>query len=278
MTLPKSTQKITDKLNQKMNISNTSELWLGKRKLHASSFEFTENSDSNPTSIISKHASSHGLVSAIIHSYTLHQHLRLSPDDVWLTIAQCISRHIWNNAERFRYLFVSHEGHEDVFVDARDIIGYVNQNFIGDWSQAISRLSKTIDKRVKKVGLKQHLECDFSISTISCGIPTPCWDGWIGALFPYGKSEGKIMNNTIIPDEVPSGLVHVPFNLGILAESFKLKFAAGFFGARQVKVNDEYVISPVIGGYSSFSAPPGYKVIEVYPFNNPLRITFWTPS
>ncbi|CAJ0837971.1 13257_t:CDS:2 [Entrophospora sp. SA101] len=167
MTLPKSTQKITDKLNQKMNISNTSELWLGKRKLHASSFEFTENSDSNPTSIISKHASSHGLVSAIIHSYTLHQHLRLSPDDVWLTIAQCISRHIWNNAERFRYLFVSHEGHEDVFVDARDIIGYVNQNFIGDWSQAISRLSKTIDKRVKKVGLKQHLECDFSISTIS---------------------------------------------------------------------------------------------------------------
>ncbi|CAJ0847998.1 3429_t:CDS:2, partial [Entrophospora sp. SA101] len=200
-------------------------------------------------------------------------------DDVWLTIAQCISRHIWNNAERFRYLFVSHEGHEDVFVDARDIIGYVNQNFIGDWSQAISRLSKTIDKRVKKVGLKQHLECDFSISTISwyepvitqfvaiykgdvdeifwsmvifntpysSGIPTPCWDGWIGALFPYGKSEGKIMNNTIIPDEVPSGLVHVPFNLGILAESFKLKFAAGFFGARQVKVNDEYVISPVIG-------------------------------
>ncbi|CAJ0827312.1 3244_t:CDS:2 [Entrophospora sp. SA101] len=281
MTLPKSTQKITDKLNQKMNISNTSELWLGKRKLHASSFEFTENSDSNPTSIISKHASSHGLVSAIIHSYTLHQHLRLSPDDVWLTIAQCISRHIWNNAERFRYLFVSHEGHEDVFVDARDIIGYVNQNFIGDWSQAISRLSKTIDKRVKKVGLKQHLECDFSISTISwlepvitqfvaiykgdvdeifwsmvifntpysSGIPTPCWDGWIGALFPYGKSEGKIMNNTIIPDEVPSGLVHVPFNLGILAESFKLKFAAGFFGARQVKVNDEYVISPVIGWY-----------------------------
>ncbi|CAJ0746198.1 16288_t:CDS:2, partial [Entrophospora sp. SA101] len=32
------------------------------------------------------------------------------------------------------------------------------------------------------------------------------------------------------------------------------------------------------GGYSSFSAPPGYNVIEVYPFNNPLRITFWTPS
>ncbi|CAJ0630301.1 16149_t:CDS:1, partial [Entrophospora sp. SA101] len=31
-------------------------------------------------------------------------------------------------------------------------------------------------------------------------------------------------------------------------------------------------------GYSSFSAPPGYNVIEVYPFNNPLRITFWTPS
>nr|CAG8544794.1 15237_t:CDS:2 [Entrophospora candida] len=70
----------------------------------------------------------------------------------------------------------------------------------------------------------------------SSGIPTPCWDGWTGAWFPYGKSGGKIMNNTIIPDEVPSGLVRVPFNLGS-------------FGARQVKVNDEYVISPVIGWY-----------------------------
>ncbi|CAH1767145.1 12691_t:CDS:1 [Entrophospora sp. SA101] len=336
---PKSTQKITDKVEPKNEHLEHVELRHGERKLHVSSFEFTENSGSNPTSIISKHASSHGLASAIIHAYTLHQHLRLSPDDIWLTIAQGISRHIFNNAERFRYLFVDHEGQEDVFVDARDIIGY---DFLGDWPQAISRLSGAIDKRVKKVGLKQHLECDFSTSTNSsitasqiilldamkkyfryrlrggCGIPkvtldgtledwlhlqekvakirdlgleldfwldrlepvitqfvatykgdvdenfwsmaifntpyssgmpTPCWNGWIGALFPYGESGRQIMRNEIIPAEVPSGLVYVPFNLGILAENFKLKFAAGFFGARQVKVNDEYVISPVIGWY-----------------------------
>jgi hypothetical protein len=350
MTSSKSTQKITDKLEQKNERLEHKDVkvyfkpWSDKIKLHAFSSDFAENSDSNPTSIIWNHASSHGFVSAIIHAYTLHQHLRFSPDDVWLTITQGVSTHIVKNAERFRYLFVNHEGQENVTIDAEDIIGRLNGNFIGDWPQAIARLSDYIDKRVKKVGLKQHFECDFSTSTNAsitasqiilldamkkyfrynmrggCGIPkvtldgtledwlhlqekvakirdlglkldfwldrlepviaqfvstykgnvdekfwsmvifdvpygsgslTPCWNGWIGALFPYGESGFQITKNEIVPHEVPSGLVHVPFGLSIMEENFKLSFAAGFFGARQDKVNEEYVISPVIGWYIS---------------------------
>ncbi len=238
------------------------------------------------------------------------------------------------NAERFRYLFVDHEGQKDVTVDAEDIIGHVNRKFFGDWPQAIARLSDTIDKQIKKVGLKRHLECDFSTSSkasiaasqiilldamkryfryvlrggcgipkvtldgtledwlhlqekvakirdlglgldswldrlepviaqfvstykgdvdekfwsmvifdvpYASGVPIPSWNGWIGALFPYNDSGFQITKNSNIPGEVPSGLVYVPFDLSIGSEIFNLNFAAGFFGARQDKVNEEYV-------------------------------------
>ncbi|RIA94175.1 hypothetical protein C1645_760767 [Glomus cerebriforme] len=354
MTSPRSTQKITDKVEPKDqllvhgDIKDYYKPWSDKLKLRAFSSDYAENSHSNPTSIIWEQSTPHGLASAIINAYTLHQHLRFSPDDVWLTIVQGVSNHISYNAERFRYLFVNHEGKEDVMMDARDILGYVSGNFIGDWPQAITRLTDAIDKRVKKVGLKQLFECDFSTSTNAsitasritllhamkeyfmfslrggCGIPKvtldgtlkdwlhlqekvtklrdlglnldfwldrlepvitqfiatykgnvdedfwnmvifqvpkigasgydvmgtqSCWDGWISSLFPYNESKMKIVKNSILPSEIPSGLVHVPFKLSIEEENFKLSFAAGFLGARQDKINEEYVVSPVIGWY-----------------------------
>jgi hypothetical protein len=45
----------------------------------------------------------HGLAAAIFHAYNNHQHLILTPDDIWLTIAQGVSQHINYNAEKFRY-------------------------------------------------------------------------------------------------------------------------------------------------------------------------------
>jgi hypothetical protein len=49
---------------------------------------------------------------------------------------------------------------KEVFLDARDIIGYVNGNFTGDWP-AITRLSDAVDEKVKKVDLKEIFECNF---------------------------------------------------------------------------------------------------------------------
>ncbi|CAI2179166.1 17743_t:CDS:1 [Funneliformis geosporum] len=350
MNSPRSTQKITDKVEPKNEFLKHGDIksyfkpWTDKYKLRAFSLDHAKRSESNPTTVIWEPATSHGLASAIIHAYTLHQHLRFSPDDVWLTIAQGVSNHIWNNAESFRYLFVDHEGQEEVFIDAQDIIGYINGNFFGDWPKAIARLSDSTDQRVKKVGLKQLLECDFSTSTSvsitasqiilldsmkkyfrysmrgGCGIPkvtldgtledwlhlqekvaklrglvlnldfwldrlepvvaqfistykgnvdddfwsmiiyqvpygsgtlTPCWNGWVCALFPYNESRYKLTKNSMVPSSIPSGLVNVPFKMSIEKEDFKLSFSAGFLGARQDKINDEYVVSPVIGWYIS---------------------------
>ncbi|CAG8754583.1 6276_t:CDS:1, partial [Racocetra fulgida] len=73
----------------------------------------------------------------------------------------------------------------------------------------------------------------------------PCWDGWISTFFPYNK-DGFEMPSSINPFEIPSGLVNVPMSLSILDNTFKLNVAAGFMGARQDKVDDEYIVSPVI--------------------------------
>ncbi|CAG8853962.1 5524_t:CDS:2, partial [Gigaspora margarita] len=45
------------------------------------------------------------------------------PDDVWLTIAQGVSRHINFNSEKFRSRFVKHEGQQEIFVDITGVIG-----------------------------------------------------------------------------------------------------------------------------------------------------------
>ncbi|CAB4415803.1 unnamed protein product [Rhizophagus irregularis] len=349
MNSPRSTQKITDKVEPKNeflahgNIKDYYNSRSNNCKIHAFSMDYEEKLNSNPTSIIREQPTQHGLASAIINAYTLHQHLRFSPDDVWLTVAQGVSNYIWRNSDRFRHMFVDHKGKKEVNLDARDIIGHVDGKFIGDWPQAITRFSDTIDEKVKKVALKEIFECNFSTSTNAsiivsritllnamkeffilglrggCGIPKvtldgtledwlqlqekvanlrdlgleldfwldrlepvisqfiatykgnvdenfwnmvifqvpvigpsgysseelgtrPRWDGWISALFPYTESG-------CCPSDIPSGLVNVPFNLNINENDFQLRFVAGFLGCRQDKIDEEYVVSPVIGWY-----------------------------
>jgi hypothetical protein len=68
-------------------------------------------------------------------------------------------------------------------------------------------------------------------------------------LFPYTGSRCRITDNSIRPSDIPSGLVYVPFTLSIEKQDFQLRFAAGFLGSRQDKIDDEYIVSPVIGWY-----------------------------
>ncbi|KAF0431405.1 hypothetical protein F8M41_005413 [Gigaspora margarita] len=164
----RSTQKITDKVipkNELLEHIDIKDYYGPNLKFHTKSFDYMKNLDSNLTKIIKLPATHHGLISAIIHAYTLHQHLRISPDDIWLTVAQGVSKHIWINKERFRHLFVDHEGQKIIEVDARDYLFYNNEIISGDWLRAIEQLSDNVDRQIKISGLKQLLECDFSTST-----------------------------------------------------------------------------------------------------------------
>ncbi|CAG8543268.1 8731_t:CDS:2 [Funneliformis caledonium] len=110
---------------------------------------------------------SHGMAAAILHAYNHHQHLRLSPDDIWLTIAQGVSHHINYNAEKFRHYFVNHEGQEEIIIDADDILFFNNSNLEGDWPEAVNRLVVKTDEAVEKIDIKSLLECNFSTTTIN---------------------------------------------------------------------------------------------------------------
>src|SRR5207248_7572161 len=94
---------------------------------------------------------SHGLAAAILHAYNNQQHLRLTPDDIWLTIAQGISHHINYNAEKFRSRIADHEGEnkKEISIFAGDILHYRNSHLEGDWPEVVNRLFVKTAQAVK---------------------------------------------------------------------------------------------------------------------------------
>src|ERR1700728_559348 len=52
----------------------------------------------------------HGLLHAVHLAYADHRPLALSPDAIWLALAQGFAMHVHANAERLRGKFVRHEG------------------------------------------------------------------------------------------------------------------------------------------------------------------------
>jgi hypothetical protein len=121
-----STQVLTEKINlenklhEHTSINDKISRTFPGTKVHAISVDHDETPIKK--SLLKYTRGSHGLAAAILHAYNRHQHLCLTPDDVWLTIAQGVSRHINLNAERFRHYFVDHEGKKEILVAVDDIL------------------------------------------------------------------------------------------------------------------------------------------------------------
>ncbi|CAG8481155.1 8926_t:CDS:1 [Cetraspora pellucida] len=132
------------------------------QRIHAVSVDF----DNSKTTVLKDSTFYDGFVAAIFHAYNNHQHLRLSPDDIWLTIAQGVSRHINYNAEKFRSRFVNHEGKKDIIVLGADILYETSHNTLeGNWPEMLNRFVAKVDECVEKIDLAELLVCDFSTTT-----------------------------------------------------------------------------------------------------------------
>ncbi|CAG8598520.1 9655_t:CDS:2 [Funneliformis caledonium] len=131
--------------------------------VHAISVDYEETPSKR--FLLKNKMTSHGLAVVILHAYNNHQHLRLSPDDIWLTIAQGVSHHINYNAEKFRYYFVNHEGKKEISISVDDILTHNFSRIEGDWPEAVNRLVVKTDQAVEKMDIKSLLECDFSTTT-----------------------------------------------------------------------------------------------------------------
>lgn len=57
-----------------------------------------------------------GFFSAFIEAYNCHGDVKLTPDDVWLTIMLYFSKYVNDNAEQLRSSFVNHQGKKKLTV------------------------------------------------------------------------------------------------------------------------------------------------------------------
>ena len=87
----------------------------------------------------------HPLVQAFHNAYNDHRPLCLSPDMIWLLIAQGLANHINANAEQLRYKFVKHEGKVKIIVERDDFIKGSPKN---PWEEVFAKFSSEIRKHI----------------------------------------------------------------------------------------------------------------------------------
>ena len=118
------------------------------------------------------HRIENAFVSTIYKAYCEHYPLEISVEDIWVAIAQGISIHLNENAEKYRELMVSHEGKKELKLDvdhlripdsARPKGG--NKSVPGiNWSAAVREMGGLIREDMK-TDLAALLTTPFSTTT-----------------------------------------------------------------------------------------------------------------
>jgi hypothetical protein len=107
-----------------------------------------------------KTAGNHPLVSAVHLAFSQHYPLLLTPDMIWLTIAQGFAQHINNQAEALQPRLVRHAGKRELVVATEALSQPAH------WASAIAQWSDSIREQVGDE-LYQLLLCDFSTTTVT---------------------------------------------------------------------------------------------------------------
>ncbi|MFT3770510.1 MAG: DUF4419 domain-containing protein [Minicystis sp.] len=90
----------------------------------------------------------HGFVAAVHHAFAQHYPLVLSPDDVWLCIAQGFATHVDENAEALRARFVRHEGRARIEVRRDEFVkGSPDNDWPGCFADFSDRIAEHLGKK-----------------------------------------------------------------------------------------------------------------------------------
>ncbi len=101
----------------------------------------------------------HPLALAVHTAFSEHRPLQLTPDIIWITLAQGFAQHINNNAETWRSRFVQHQGREQLIVNVLETPTQSPQ-----WAEKIEEWVLQIRDRVG-ADCYRLLECNFSTTT-----------------------------------------------------------------------------------------------------------------
>jgi Domain of unknown function (DUF4419) len=99
----------------------------------------------------------HPLIDAVHVAFSQHRPLTLSPDAIWLVIAQGFSHHVAKNAKDLRHRLVRHQG-------SQQLVAAVTDLSLPSFEHAISSFSTQIRDATDPV-LHENLLCDFSTTT-----------------------------------------------------------------------------------------------------------------
>jgi Domain of unknown function (DUF4419) len=99
----------------------------------------------------------HPLLDAVSRAFVDHRPLVLSPDAVWLTVAQGVSQHIRLHAEELRPRLVGHQGREALVLEMLEPPANADE-----WREVVDQFGKEVVARAAGADL---FECDFSTST-----------------------------------------------------------------------------------------------------------------
>jgi len=104
--------------------------------------------------------SNNNLIAAINTAYDQHLPLTLSPDILWLAIAQGLSLHVNNNAEALRHQFVDFEGKKKIEIFEN---GFIKGSPNNDWQHAFGQFSDGIKEYIGKK--RDLIVGDYSTTT-----------------------------------------------------------------------------------------------------------------
>lgn len=108
------------------------------------------------------YSSQDALYNVIVKCFAEHRPLVLSPDMVWIVIAQAFSHYVNENAEQLRPLLVSHDGKTTLSVET-------NKDLLtedADWEAIMLDFEKQIAENSKK-DIAQTISADFTTSGVT---------------------------------------------------------------------------------------------------------------
>jgi hypothetical protein len=105
------------------------------------------------------HGGTHALLGAVGMAFAQHRPLVLSPDAIWLTIAQGVAQHVRLHAEQLRPRLVRHDGRKRLTVTVNAM-----PTDAAAWAAVVAAFRAELAHEIGD-GRARLLECDFSTST-----------------------------------------------------------------------------------------------------------------
>lgn len=113
----------------------------------------------DPRRPVVAHGPAHPLLGAVHLAFAQHRPLVLSPDAVWLTIAQGVAHHVRLHAEALRSRLVRHAGKKVLTVTCDAMPGDA-----ASWARIVERFRDQVGEEIGE-GRARLIECDFSTTT-----------------------------------------------------------------------------------------------------------------